>query len=197
MLSDGAGAILLQPRPRTDGISLRLDWIFERSYANEMSACMYAGAEKQPDGRLRGWNEYSPQEWLSRSIFSVKQDVKQLNEYIMHYTVEKPLIELIERKKLAADDYDFFLPHFSSMYFRDKVYEEMLNVGFDLPQERWFTNLTTKGNTGSASMYIMLEELFRSGRLQDGQKLLCYIPESGRFSTAFMQLTVVAPNTHQ
>jgi 3-oxoacyl-[acyl-carrier-protein] synthase-3 len=197
MLSDGAGAILLQPQPRSDGISLRLDWIFERSYANEMSACMYAGAEKQPDGRLRGWNEFAPQEWLDHSIFSVKQDVKQLNEYVMLYTVEKPLLELIERRNLSADDYDYFLPHFSSMYFRDKVYEKMLDVAFDLPQNRWFTNLTTKGNTGSASIYIMLEELFRSGRLQDGQKLLCYIPESGRFSTAFMQLTVVDPDAQQ
>ena len=197
MLSDGAGAILLQPQPRSDGISLRLDWIFERSYANEMSACMYAGAEKQLDGRLRGWNEFPPQEWLDQSIFSVKQDVKQLNEYVILYTVEKPLLELIKRRNLSADDYDYFLPHFSSMYFRDKVYEKMLDVAFDLPQNRWFTNLTTKGNTGSASIYIMLEELFRSGRLRDGQKLLCYIPESGRFSTAFMQLTVVDPDAQQ
>ena len=40
-------------------------------------------------------------------------------------------------------------------------------------------------------MYIMLEELFHSKRLQKGDKILCYIPESGRFSTAFMSLTVV------
>ena len=59
--------------------------------------------------------------------------------------------------------------------------------------ERWFTNLETKGNTGSASMYIMLEELFHSDKLKIGETILCYIPESGRFSTAFMLLTVCAP----
>ena len=32
-----------------------------------------------------------------------------------------------------------------------------------IPCERWFTNLTTKGNTGAASIYIMLEELVASG----------------------------------
>ena len=58
---------------------------------------------------------------------------------------------------------------------------------------RWFTNLASKGNTGSASIYIMLDELFRSGVLQPGETLLCYIPESGRFSTAFMHLTVMPP----
>ena len=37
----------------------------------------------------------------------------------------------------------------------------------------------------------MMEELFHSGRLKEGDTLLCYIPESGRFSVAYMQLTVV------
>jgi 3-oxoacyl-[acyl-carrier-protein] synthase-3 len=37
----------------------------------------------------------------------------------------------------------------------------------------------------------MLEEIFNAGKLKKGEKLLCYIPESGRFSTAFMLLEVV------
>jgi len=57
--------------------------------------------------------------------------------------------------------------------------------------QRWFTNLTSKGNTGAASIFIILEELFNQGRLRTGERLLCYVPESGRFSTAFMHLTVV------
>ena len=168
MLSDGAGAMLLQPQPREDGVSLRLDWIFERSYAHETETCMYAGAEKRPDGTLRGWNEFTPQEWLDRSVMSLKQDVKLLNEQVIHYTVEKPLRELIASKGIAATDYDW-----------------------------WFTNLTTRGNTGSASIYIILEELLGSGRLEGGQRLLCYIPESGRFTTAFMQLTVMEPDARK
>jgi 3-oxoacyl-[acyl-carrier-protein] synthase-3 len=65
------------------------------------------------------------------------------------------------------------------------------NIGFLIPYEKWFTNLTTKGNTGSASIYIMLEELFNGGTLKIGEKILCFIPESGRFSSAFMLLEVV------
>jgi 3-oxoacyl-[acyl-carrier-protein] synthase-3 len=60
-----------------------------------------------------------------------------------------------------------------------------------IPEERWFTNLYTKGNTGAASVFIMLEELFHSGNLQPGQKILCMVPESGRFIVSFMMLTVV------
>ena len=191
MLSDGAGAALLTSQPNTDSISLEIEWMMQKSYANELDACMYAGCDKQANGRLKGWREYESQEWLAQSIFSVKQDVKQLNENIVEYTVTKPLKELVEQGKVKADEITYFVPHYSSGYFRDRLYQGMLDAGCDIPQERWFTNLPSKGNTGSASIYIMLEELFHSGDLKVGDTLLCYVPESGRFSTAFMQLKVV------
>ena len=37
----------------------------------------------------------------------------------------------------------------------------------------------------------MLEELFHSTRLKAGDRILCMIPESGRFSVAYMMLTAV------
>jgi 3-oxoacyl-[acyl-carrier-protein] synthase-3 len=37
----------------------------------------------------------------------------------------------------------------------------------------------------------MLEELFHSGRLKKGQHILVMVPESARFSYAYMYLTVV------
>lgn len=190
MLSDGAGAVLIEPAPAARGLSLRLDWIIERSFANEMSACMYQGAEKTDDGRLRSWMDFCPDEWLTQSLFTVKQDVKQLNEHIVHFTVERGLEEVRRLKGLSPAEVDWFLPHYSSNYFRDKLAEGMEKVGFAIPRERWFTNLTTRGNTGSAAMFIMLEELFRTGRLECGQRLLAYVPESGRFSTGFVHFTV-------
>jgi 3-oxoacyl-[acyl-carrier-protein] synthase-3 len=77
------------------------------------------------------------------------------------------------------------------MYFDEKVYEALVELDFEIPRERWFTNLTTRGNTGSASIYIMLDELLKSGRLKSGERLLCFVPESGRFSSSFMLLSVV------
>ncbi len=195
MLSDGAGAVLVEPQPAAQGQSLRIEWIVERSYANEMDACMYSGAEKLPDGRLSGWADHDPHEWLTRSVFSVKQDAKQLNEHVIHYTVERGLQEVQRVTGLQPNEVTWFLPHYSSEYFRDKVAAGMQRVGFDVPKDRWFTNLTTKGNTGSASIYIMLDELYRSGRLQRGDRVLCYVPESGRFSTGFMLLTVCDAET--
>ena len=191
MLSDGAGAALLRDKPRTDGLSLRIDWLDIISYAGETEPCMYAGAIKNDDATLTGWQSFSQQQRAELSIMSVKQDVKLLNENIVRYTVEKPLIELREKYQLCAEDIDWLIPHYSSNYFRDKLLLGLRAAGLEIPQQRWFTNLSTKGNTGAASMYIMLEELFSSGKLSKGQTLLCYVPESGRFSTAFLHLTVV------
>lgn len=194
MLSDGAGAALIEPRPAESGVSLRIEWIVERSYANEQPACMYGGAEKLTDGSLRGWPAYPPGEWAPQSIFTLKQDVRQLNEHIMPYTVERPLREIRELRSLGPDAIDFFLPHYSSHYFRDKVHDHMSRAGLEIPFDRWFTNLYEKGNIGAASVYILLEELFHSGSLKPGQHLLCFIPESGRFSTAWIYLTVCDPD---
>ncbi len=190
MLSDGAGAMLLQDRPNADGLSLKIEWIEIFSFANELEACMYAGAKKE-NGRLKGYREFTQDEWLKESIFTIKQDVKLLNENIVPLTVKKTITKTLEKRVLLPDDIDWFLPHYSSEYFRDEVYNSLVEANFEIPMEKWFTNLTKCGNTGSASIYIMLEELYNSGRLSQGEKILCYVPESGRFSSSFMLLEAV------
>ncbi|HMH16882.1 MAG TPA: beta-ketoacyl-ACP synthase III [Burkholderiales bacterium] len=191
MLSDGAGALLLEPAPRP-GLNLRVEWVDIFSYAHLLPACMYVGAEKQADGALRGWMLYSAREREASSVFALKQDVRLLNEEVIEHTLVKPLARVIANRGLSAEDVDWFLPHYSSEYFRAPVSGGLARAGLPIPQERWFTNLERVGNVGSASIYIMLDELIQSGRLHDGQHLLCWVPESGRFSSGFIYLTVVA-----
>jgi len=191
MLSDGAGAMLVEPAPRP-GLNLRIEWIDIFSYAHVLPACMYMGAEKQPDGSLRGWMHYSARERAAQSLFAVKQDVNLLNDEVVSHTLVKPLQRVIAHRSISAVDVDWFLPHISSEYFRAPVTEGLARVGLQIPAERWFTNLASVGNVGSASIYIMLDELLRSGRVRDGQRLLCFVPESGRFSSGFIYLTATA-----
>ena len=191
MLSDGAGAVLLRNAPNPEGISLKIEWIDILSYAGEMPTCMVSGALGDTEGSYRPWREFEPSAWLESSMFAVEQDVKLLNENIVRYTVEKPLETIMRKRQLKADDIDYFLPHYSSEFFRDKMAQGLERIGFTVSDEKWFTNLTRKGNTGSASIYIILEELFHSGKLRPKEKILCFIPESGRFSTGFMLLEVV------
>jgi 3-oxoacyl-[acyl-carrier-protein] synthase-3 len=189
MLSDGAGAVLLEREPRGP-LSLRVEWIDLSSAAHELPVCMYAGAEKNAEGGLDGWGRTAPADWHRESTFAVKQDVRLLNDNIVRATLGEPLAAIIEKRGLKSADIDWFLPHLSSLFRRAR--EPCLDaLGFAIPRERWFSNLARKGNTGSASPYIMLDELFRSGRIQPGQKLLMFVPESGRFSSGFIHMEAV------
>jgi 3-oxoacyl-[acyl-carrier-protein] synthase-3 len=191
MLSDGAGAGLLSDTPNPDGISLKVDWIDNLSYAGELETCMYGGGVKQEDGRVDGWRaveDLKPD--VQRSLMAVKQDIRLLEVNIVT-TMQRALKASMQKHDLQAADVDWFVPHYSSAYFRDKFYAGMADIGFEISYDRWFTNLAETGNTGSAAIYIILEGLFASGKLDPGQRLLCFIPESGRFSHCFMHLTVV------
>jgi len=193
MLSDGAGAAFLSDRPTSDRISLRVDWIDHVSYAGELDVCMYGGGCKDSDGRVTGWrrtDEIMPDEF--KHAMAVKQDVRLLDQQIVE-TMKRALSDSITKHGLEAHRIDWFLPHYSSQYFREKVFQGLHEIDFEIAYKRWFTNLETMGNTGSASIYIMLCELMHSGRIQTGDTLLCFIPESGRFSHCFMQLTAVEP----
>ncbi len=192
MLSDGAGAFLLQNQPCDLGLSLRIDWIEILSQADSMEVCMYAGGEKQADGTLKGWQEFPAEEWTQRSLFAVKQDVRLLNASVIEATFGKPLRKAMQQYALRPEMIDYLLPHMSSEYFHQPIAECLAASGFAIPDEKWFTNLHTRGNTGSASIYIMVDELLNSGRLTEGDRLLCMVPESGRFTGGLIQLTAVS-----
>ena len=95
-------------------------------------------------------------------------------------------------KKHSKDpsDIDYFLPHISSNYFAEKLKTRIKEKELQIPESSWFTNLNKVGNVGSASIYLMLEELMISGRLKKGDKIMLSVPESGRFSYAYAHLTV-------
>ena len=192
MLSDAAGAIFMSPKKNTGRKSLRVDWIEHVSYAGELEVCMFAGGHKKDDGGIIGWRQLdSLEDALAQNYFALKQDTGILNKEMITVCVNRALVRTIERRKIKAEEIHWFLPHYSSTFFRDKLHDAMVGIGFPIPYEKWFTNLTYKGNTGAASIYVILEELYHSDKLQEGDKVLCFIPESGRFSVAYMLLTVV------
>lgn len=189
MLSDGAGAFLVEPAPNKEGISLKIEWIEGCSYANEIEACMYMGAEKSEDGTLKSYKDYTAEQIKEQSIFSIKQDVKLLSEKIVKLGFAQ-LKEILVKKAMTMDEVSYFLPHLSSYFFESKIEEFFKENGMLVPKEKWYTNLVTKGNVGAASIYMMLEEVFNSGALKKGEKLLLAVPESSRFSYMFCLLTV-------
>ena len=191
MLSDGAGAALVQNKPNENGLSLAIDWIEQISYANENEVCMYSGGIKDCEGQMMQWHHLTdPMDLVRKGYHALKQDARILNENIVTVSVDKALTTVAKRRNLDTADIDWFLPHYSSEYFRPRLQKRMEELGFAIPQERWFTNLHEVGNIGSASMYVMLDALMNSGRLKKGDRILCFIPESARFNVCYMHLTV-------
>jgi 3-oxoacyl-[acyl-carrier-protein] synthase-3 len=191
MLSDGAGAFLIQDRPNSTGLSLRIDWIELISHANAYPLCMYAGTKDESG--TKSWLDYpSYGEAAAAGAINLRQNIRKLDD-VIKLGVEGWL-RLIEQGKVLPQEIDWLLCHYSSHFFRGKIVELLEKANCTIPQEKWFTNLYSRGNTGCASIYLMLEELFYSGQLQAGQRIFCFVPESGRYTTAYIMLTVVQKN---
>lgn len=189
MLSDGAGAFLLEPEPkrRTEWPSLRIEWIDFLSFGGETEVCMYHGGVKE-GSRFVGWKAVEDShERVRRGCFNFGQDARLLARQIGPLMAEG-LRRTVAKHELKADDIAWFLPHYSSYFFRPEFERQLGEAGLPVPPERHFTNLAEKGNTGSASVFLMLDDLLTSGRVRERQQILCFVPESARFSVAFLLL---------
>jgi len=189
MLSDGAATFLIENKKNEVGTSLRVDWIESFSFANETEPCMYMAADKLENGTLQSYMDYSPQEIQEKSILSIKQDVKLLGENIIKLGFKK-LKFVFDDKGIESSSIAYFLPHMSSHFFEEKIYDALVEYNIEIPKDKWYTNLSSKGNVGAGSIYLMLDELFNSGKLMAGDKVLLAVPESSRFSYVFSLLTV-------
>ena len=153
---------------------------------------MYAGINKSEENTRTSWLDYASFTQADEAgTINLKQDLKLVN-HIVKLGVQR-FFELIDKDRIPSKEIDYLLCHYSSHFFKDQILDLLEKGGATIPEEKWFTNLYTKGNTGSASIFIMLEELLNEGKLKGGEKILCMVPESGRFLTSFMLLTAVAP----
>jgi 3-oxoacyl-[acyl-carrier-protein] synthase III len=197
MLSDGAGAVVVEGQPAREGMSLRIDWTHLVSHAHRFDVCMYAGAAS-PDQVSAGstWQDQpTPSDAHQAGMLNLRQDIGILGN-ILALGVEE-YVGLVRDGRIQPSEIDHLLVHYSSEYFRPDMVRLMSEAGLMIPEEKWFTNLHTKGNTGAASIFVMLEEAFNSGRFSPGDRILLMVPESGRFSVAFVQLTCVGADEGQ
>lgn len=193
MLSDGAGVAYLSDQPLAGKNNLRVNWVEGRSYANHEPVCMFGGGYRGKDGQIIAWKDLRLIEDDEKQKFAmnIRQDIRQLRDKIPEFTVERPLTEIKKKRGLQPGDYKWFLPHYSSHFFRQTLFDSLTKIDFQIPYERWFTSLYERGNIGSASILVFINELLRTQKLNLGDKILCYIPESARFSVYYIELEVV------
>jgi len=197
MLSDGAGAFLLQNEPSQTELSLEIESIHLKSYAGQYPPCMFVGnKEAVLADPQQGWLDYASYEEASAAgAINLHQSIHLLEDVVR--ICVNGVFELVEAGKLDPQSIDWWVTHYSSHLFRDQACELFARGGMPIPQERIYTNLYHRGNVGSAAFPLMVEELLQSGQLEPGQRLLCIVPESGRFLFGYVVLKVVAPTTEQ
>jgi len=201
MLSDGAGAVLLGRRDTAGdmlvekGVRIRLRWIHQKSFSGDYPVCMQLGLSTD---RSRSHFDYpSWAEAETDGALALRQDIRLL-PHLFDVGIHE-YVQLIRQGWFKPEKIQHFLCHYSSEKFISVIAELMEKAGLVIPQERWWSNLSWRGNTGAASILIMLAEFLQTKTLTPGEQILCFIPESGRFTAAYMLWEVEAddkPITH-
>lgn len=190
MLSDGAGGVLLSDTPKKNGLSLQVKWIHQKSFSGDMPTCMQVG---QSQGNVPpGYLDYPTlQAAEAAGAYDLRQNIRILPNLFDLGLHE--YAKLVEKGYLDPAKIQHFLCHYSSERFRPMIASLMKEANIAIDEEKWFSNLSTKGNTGAASIFIILDEFLKtkSDALQVGDQIFGFAPESGRFSVAYFLLEVV------
>jgi len=192
MLSDGAGALLLAHRGELDADTprLRLKWVHQKSFSGDHPVCMQLGLNLEGSRSYLDYDSSSAAE--ADGALSLRQDIRllpNLFDIAIHEYAGLVRQGLVNPKRV-----DHFLCHYSSERFRPVVDELMHKAELAIPQARWWTNLATRGNTGAASLFVMLSEFVRTRALKEGEQIFCFVPESGRFTVAYALFEVERPS---
>lgn len=189
-LSDGAGAIVLEPAPRPDRLSLRVEFIDLVSLADRFEPCMWAGAavEARSDP-LSTWSFAGPAAAHTAGAIALLQDFELLKRVIRAWV--GVYLQKVDQGRIVPDRVDHLLCHYSARSLREEIVSLLEKTAGAIPEEKWFSNLASVGNIGSASIWVMLDAFLASGRLKPGERVLCIVPESGRAFVGFMLLEAV------
>ena len=187
MLSDGAGALLLTDKPNTNKKTrLKINWVHQKSFAGDYPVCMQLGLTEDRSTSFLDFPSSSAAE--AAGALALRQDIRLL-PHLFDVSIHE-YVKLVADGWVTSNEIDHFLCHYSSERFIPVVEELLAKAGLTIPRERWYSNLTTRGNTGSASIFIMLAEFLETRELKSGEKIFCFIPESGRMTAAYMLLEV-------
>ncbi|RGE43360.1 StlD/DarB family beta-ketosynthase [Comamonas testosteroni] len=196
MLSDGAGAVLLggpKALPQANGLRLKLKWTHQRSFAGDYPVCMQLGLTADRSKSHLDFPAWSDAE--AAGALSLRQDIRLL-PHLFDVCIHE-YADLAHKGWVPERGIDHFLCHYSSERFIPVVDDLLNKAQLSIPRERWWSNLAWRGNTGAASIFIMLSEFLQKegSRLKAGDTVLCFIPESGRFTAGYM-LWEVEQDTH-
>lgn len=98
--------------------------------------------------------------------------------------IEESCRIVLERSELEADDIDLFVMHQANLRILHSAADQL-----GIPQRKIFSNIQMYGNTSAASIPIALDEAYRAGRMNHGDRiLLCGFGAGLAWGTGVLQM---------
>ena len=157
---DGAGAILLSATTEDKGF---MDFKLHADGRGKLHFNIPAGGCEIP---------------ASEETVKNKQHFFQMNGKEVYNTATKVLPEVIdeilEANNLTSDDVDWVIPHQPSIRILQETARKV-----NIPFEKVMTNMDKYANTSGGTIPIVLDETYKSGKIQPGNLLLFAAVGSG------------------
>jgi 3-oxoacyl-[acyl-carrier-protein] synthase-3 len=160
LFGDGAGAVVLQNRPRSHGL---------------LTACMGSDGGKAHLLTLPGGGSRipaSPDSVASR-LHYLRMDGRETFKHAV-VAMCTAAQQALERCGLTVEQIDCIIPHQANRRIIEAVAERL-----SAPSERVFVNVDRYGNTSAASVAIALDEAVREGRIRRGDLVLLLVFGAG------------------
>jgi 3-oxoacyl-[acyl-carrier-protein] synthase-3 len=188
MLSDAAGAWLVENAPRGEH-PLRLVNMHLRSFSGDYPVCMQVGQDADAAQSYLDYPSFAEAE--QAGAYALRQNIRLLPN-LFDVAIHE-YARLVQSGWIDTTRIDYFLCHYSSQRFAGVVRELLDKAGLSIPDDRWYNNLQTRGNTGAASIFVMLDDFMRTHEVKPGQRIFCFVPESGRFTVGYLLFEVMPP----
>ena len=187
MLSDAAGAWLLESVPRGE-LSLKLIGIHLKSFSGDYPVCMQVGLATGSQRSYLDYDSFAAAE--TDGAYALRQNIRLLPN-LFDVSIHE-YVRLVRAGWIDPARIDHFLCHYSSERFASVVRDLLDKAGLTIAAERWYSNLKTRGNTGAASIFVMLDDFLRQRTVRPGERILCFVPESGRFTVGYLLFEAVS-----
>lgn len=149
LLGDGAAAVVLVP---SDTPSFLKNYLGADGCGRELLYRQGGNMRRQPDSPVRP--SYMQMQGRTLYQFAVK-------------ALESVANELMRDSGCSLDDLDYIVPHQANLRILEGVAKRLR-----IPVERFCTNISTVANTASASIPLVLNDLYESRRLKEGDLIM-------------------------
>lgn len=166
LFGDGAGAAVLSSVPR--GGFLASELYADGSLAQHLT--FPAGGSRMP------FNE----KVLRERAYFTKMDGSDVFKFSVR-EISRVSTKLLEKAQLPLDHVDWFIPHQANLRI---IQAGALKLG--IPMEKVVVTIDKYGNSSSASIPVALDEIYQSGILKNGDKVLMVSFGAGMTSGAIL-----------